>query len=65
LKYISDKLIEELSFDGTINLKLCDQHKLRKRIRAHFIYVHEKAVDDTLIAVNRKNFKRPNFDDIL
>jgi hypothetical protein len=36
LKYISDKLIEELSFDGTINLKLCDQHKLRKKIRAHW-----------------------------
>jgi hypothetical protein len=63
MKYLSDQLIERMKADGHTHPKLCDEVALRKLIRGFFIRVHEDAVDSTLIAKNKKNFERPNFDD--
>lgn len=53
---MSEKLIRDLA----------DEKKDKQSvIRKYFILIHERAVDDTLIAVNRKNYLRPNFDDLI
>ncbi len=63
MKYLSDHLIERMKADGYIKSNLCDEMALRKLIRGFFIRVHENAVDETIIAKNKKNFERPNFED--
>lgn len=64
MKYLSEKLISDIKKQG-IEIKLCDFQKLQTTIRGYFIKVHENAVDDTVRAMNKKNFNRPNFEDKL
>lgn len=61
--YLSNKLIDELEKDTGLKFTLCSQKRMQKTIRDYFIQIHEEACDSTIMAINKKNFKKPNFED--
>lgn len=63
MKYLSDQLINELYEDKNVMMTLCDRIKAQKIIRDYFIRVHNKAVEATEIAKNKREYITPNFHD--
>ena len=63
MKYLSDQLVSKLEEDTNSKFKLCDRRKMQKTIRDYFIQIHEGAIDSEIIARNRKNYVRSNFED--
>jgi len=59
----SHKLLEELSANGA-TIKLCDYAKMQSIIRRYFCNIHKEAVEQTIIANNKKQFVEPNFEDL-
>ena len=61
--YLSDKLISDIE---RINDKKYSAHEksvLQKTIREYFIRVHNEAIESEVMASNRKNYVKPNFED--
>jgi len=65
MKYLSDKLIDELYEDKNVMMTLCDRIKAKKIIRDYFIRVHNEAVESTVMASNKSVYVKSNFTDEL
>lgn len=59
----SESLILELIASKIIPNRLCDVKKAQVIIRKYFCDIHRDAVERTVIAKNRVNFKFPDFED--
>jgi hypothetical protein len=60
--HISEQLISDLA-DANILVNNYNKTKLQAIIRKHLCTVHENAVEQTIISVNKTNYVRPNFFD--
>lgn len=63
MKYLSEKLLDELYEDKNVMMTILDRNKAQKIIRNYFIRVHNEAVESTVMASNKSVYKKPNFTD--
>lgn len=59
----SERLIQDLIDAKIITNRLCDRRKAQLIIREYFCQVHKEAVEKTIIAKNKPNYREPNFND--
>jgi hypothetical protein len=60
--HISDRLIADLA-DANLLTNHYSKSKAQALIRKYFCEVHENAVEQTIISVNKTTYVRPNFFD--
>lgn len=63
MKYLSDKLLDQLNEDKEVMMTLVGRKRAQKIIRDYFIRIHNEAVESEVMASNKKNYVKPNFTD--